>query len=273
MLVYYKRINNTSINIHVSEQLGPDHVSKVGIILSGFSKGIPPINEIKNTVDLFLSAEKCICEGDESITISESNMHWAFELIQSLEEHMVKVLDCTAVHGTCLAMGNESFMLVGPRMSGKTTLTRTLLEFDSVKLVGDDVICLLDDCVVGLGTPPLLRSGGDIVDSKGFSTIDDEGQERILFPTNASRSPTRWPDYLIFPQYKADCQPEIGQMNPGDVFRNLMQNIRHHSTIRRLKEDVLRLANTPAYSLKYSSQQAAIRLLHQKIPSMRRILI
>lgn len=273
MLVYYKRINDASINVYVSEQLGSDYVSKVNVILNGFSKGFPPINVAKNTVDLFLSAGECICEGDESITISERNMHWAFELIQTLEEYMVSVLDCTAVHGTCLTMDNESFMLVGPRMSGKTTLTRSLLEFDFVKLVGDDVICLLDDCVVGLGTPPLLRSGGDIVDSEGFGTIDDEGRERMLFPTNASRLPTHWPDYLIFPQYKADCSPEIGQMNPGDVFRNLMQNIRHHSTLQQLKEDVLRLANVPAYSMKYSSQQAAMMLLHQKIPCMRRLLI
>lgn len=48
--------------------------------------------------------------------------------------------------------------------------------FDSVKLVGDDVICLLDDCVVGLGTPLLLRSGEDIVDDEQL--------------------PTRWPNWF-----------------------------------------------------------------------------
>lgn len=272
MTIYYRRIRDTFINVHVSEQLAPAYVSKISIILNGFVKGVPKINAAKNTIDLFLSAQNCICEGGENITISESNMHWAFELIQALEEHMVRALDCTAVHGTCLAMSDESFMIVGPRMSGKTTLTRTLLGFDSVKLVGDDVICLLDDCVVGLGTPLLLRSGEDIVDGERFITIDDEGRERFLFHANASRLPTRWPNYLVFPQYNADCPPEICQMSSGDVFRNLMQNIRHHNTIQRLKEDVLRLANTPAYSIKYPSQQAAMMLLRQKIPCRRRAL-
>ena len=273
MSIYYKEIRDTFINVHVSEQLAPAYVSKISIILNGFVKGVPKINAAKNTIDLFLSAQNCICEGGENITISESNMHWAFELIQTLEEHMVRALDCTAVHGTCLAIGNESFMIVGPRMSGKTTLTRTLLGFDSVKLVGDDVICLLDNCVVGLGTPLLLRSGKDIVDGERFITIDDEGRERILFHANASQLPTCWPNYLVFPQDNADCLPEICQMSPGDVFRNLMQNVRHHNTIQQLKEDVLRLANTPAYSIKYPSQQAAMMLLHQKIPCTRRVLI
>lgn len=274
MPIYYRMIESVVFKVCVSEKLKADTLMKVDTILMAFDKNVSVQEMACKECTIYLDVPDSLNEaGRKRIIVQEDDIHWIFILVQSLEDIMVEELNCTTLHGTCLMMDNECFALIGARLSGKTTLTQTLLKYDSVKLVGDDVICVLGDSVSGLGTPLLIRSSKANTASKQLCTIDDDGQIRMLYSAKSSQVQAPWPNYLIFPQYNASCSPRIDRLKYSEVFIKLMQNIRHHDSLRQLKRDVLQLANIPAYSIIYPSQQIALELLKDVILCMRKISI
>lgn len=273
MTVYYIAVGSIRLKICV-----------VGIfkyrtqqIIDELMKMMSSDNEARNLTEI--EYVLYICDSDEhleilgrKIHVCESNESWVFRLIQELENNVVEMLNCTTIHGNFLSIKDECFMLVGARMSGKTTLTQTLLQYIDASLAGDDMIFLRGNAVAGLGTPLLIRSNETHIKAGHINTVDDEGVLRVLIPTKHFANASRWPNYIFFPQYRVNCKPEIERLTSIATFKALMQNVRHHSSVQQLKLDILRLADIPAYRITYQSQQNAINLMGEVLPYIRRTL-
>lgn len=258
---YYRIMGSTQIEICVSMDLPSNVLDTVERILAAFAKEIPyQENAIRECV-IYLEASGESYGSTQQIIVQESDPHWIFDLIQAMERFIVETLNCTVLHGTCVIVKGECLAIIGERMSGKTTLAQTLLEQQQARLVGDDTICLMDNCVFGLQTPLLMRSKKNEEPLEKLETMDDAGQVRTVYWPKSFQKEACKLDYLIFPRYDACCAAKITRLKSSEVFSRLMSNVRHHQTIGQLYYDVLQLANVPAYEINYPSQKDAIDLL------------
>ena len=267
MTVYYRLISSVLLKIYVSDRLGAKLLSEIEPILKTFSQKEPQREGVIKECTALIGTENDSQEINATrIVIQEDRPSWMFELIQQLEDFMTNALNCTTFHGTCITVDHECLAILGSRMSGKTTLTKTLLEYYEGNLITDDAIFLIDNSVFGLGTPLLMRNYNPVQGDAILTTSDGEGRIRKLCPGNVIHVPVSLPSYLLFPHFDATSEPQICRLNPGTLFLELMSNVRHHKTIKELRQDVLVLKDKPAYSITYPSQEVALKLLATVLP-------
>jgi len=157
MIWYKKIIDSNAVTIGISDFLYIKEKRFFDIVLQSFEKynsGDKIIN-----VDIFIripDEEEVNCKY--LINCDMQSKQWKYWVIHDLSEHFIKVINCTAFHGTGVVLRDKVILLIGASMAGKTTLAHDLCVKYNAKYIDDDNIFFWDGNCFGLNFPMALRS-------------------------------------------------------------------------------------------------------------------
>ncbi len=195
--------------------------------------------------DLPTGVRQVVCRTD-----SES---WPFELLTTLEGHLLQIVRQTAFHGAALAREGRTLLLLGERKSGKSTLTHFLTLHDWC-LVDDDCCFYAQGILSGTGFPLRLRRCLYPESDIFWQCVDTDGEERrFIFPRQRIMHSSA-PFFLIFPHYEPNAEFRTEKIDRQSLFSHLILNVRYTPSgphrIRDLSDFIRRTAS--AYHATYS---------------------
>lgn len=248
-------------------------IQKKNIIVNIESKLYFSYNEVFDAIfNAFVSSEKEIKEMQNSLIVVKNRemlrkkfrfLHfcntrkrdWVFHLINALEIYYAQVLDCSALHCSCIRAFDKNILIVGKRKSGKTTLVKFFIDNFNAVYMADDCVYIDNGYYFGFSLPipmrHLLYPKGDLL----CTTFDDEKKPRNLFNIANKFNETKNIDFVLFPQYKYDIENfSCNRIANDELFNNLMANVRNFKSNYLLYKDIfILIKNTEAYRLAYNN--------------------
>ncbi len=180
------------------------------------------------------------------------------------------------LHAGAVERDGHSMLMTGDSGAGKSTLTATL-GWSGWRLFGDEFT--LVDTATGLLHPhprpvSLKNESADLL--AAFAPADRFGPafhgtikgsiRHLLPPLDAIRrmDEPAPPRLILLPQFEADANPEAHRLGVAETFARLTQASTNYRTLGEPGFDALvRLADIPAYAMRYSSSADAISLIEQ----------
>lgn len=179
------------------------------------------------------------------------------------------------VHGAGLiAPDGRCLLLVAPGGSGKSTLT-VALEAAGCRLLSDDVVPIrADGAALGLGLSMCTKAGSWPVlasarpDLQRAIDVRRFGRTvRFLPPRHSPMTGAVAPNFLLFPEFRPDAEPDYAPLSPELALARL---IAADAIIRDLTQQKLEtlcewVTGIPAFSLTYPDLATGISLVHSII--------
>lgn len=147
--------------------------------------------------DLPTGVRQVVCRTD-----SES---WPFELLTTLEDHLLQIVRQTALHGAALARGDRTLLLLGERKSGKSTLTH-YLTLHGWCLVDDDCCFYAQGILAGTGFPLRLRRCQYPESDIFWQCVDADGEERRFILPKQRIMQSSAPFFSDFSTLRTECR-------------------------------------------------------------------
>ena len=174
-----------------------------------------------------------------------------FYLANFVEEFISHALFCTTIHGSLVQVCEKNVLIIGPRKSGKTTLTTFLIEHYNAKYIDDDHIYIHNGVYRGFNMPIFLRSS-KVISSKNV-TFDEESICRVAFTPTKKLEKVDSIDLILFPHYSCDSKNSVQQVTGTQLFKAIMNNIRFYNNQALLLKDISKLSNhCVAYEVSYN---------------------
>lgn len=196
----------------------------------------------KNAIDEY--KYPCFC--------NTRNPMWIFLMINMLEHYLYKILNCTVLHGACVKIDNKNILIVGERRSGKTTLTKYLVNMYNAVYMGDDSIFIINNIFYGFSFPILMRK----IDKKTKSlstTKDEENSKRYIYSFEKIFAQTSRIDFIIFPKYDRLIEFQCDQIKDRFLFEALLCNVKESKDVHTMFNDINNLVSTAqAYRIHYN---------------------
>lgn len=185
-----------------------------------------------------------------------------FYLANMLEEFYTKTLRCTVLHASMLYVFGNNVLIVGNRKSGKTTLTKYLIDKYGAYYIDDDSVYIFDNSFYGFNMPMFLRHPFSS-DSTMVKTRDEEGRQRYVYiPQNRLQS-VKTADVIVSPLYDADSGYSAEKTEDGRLFCLLLNNIRSFADKPSLLKDLSSITKTAnAYSVRYNGYDNMERFIN-----------
>lgn len=257
-------INNRIIKIYINTKLYNENFELLGMIFSGHN------------------VESCICDFDPQCSIliydsynsSETYMNeyhflyicplnfkadgWFFNLMAMLEQHYADILKCTVLHGSCFSIGKKNIILLGDRKSGKSTLTKLLIDRRSATYLDEDAIFLVGEKIYGLNFPICLRQIAENDRNPLSLVVDCDGELRYIYIPSDKTSFFDRIDVLLFPHFNNEIEHIHYDISTGSLGA-IIKNVKKSYTIKGLYNDIAtHFKSTKAYDIHYSNSESAI---------------
>lgn len=260
---FVRYINEIHLYIGIEILLYNNNQRLFSAILNTYNECIGPISERKTDNILYI-VEKEI-NNTICYTCNTKKNDWIQDLINYIEDWHSKVLNCTVFHGSCVLIDKKSVLILGDRKRGKTTLTSYLSILQGMPYLDDDCIYFCDGKLAGFNMPMCVRRNVDNLPNNLLieTTVDIDNIKRHLFVSPDSVPYINCIDIVLFPSYDTNSIGEINKINNKDLLANmLIKNIRYHSTIERVCQDIREVISTStAIQLKYPNSETAYRIL------------
>ena len=188
--------------------------------------------------------------------------------MDSLDAFYAKALGCTVIHGSCIQVKGKNILLVGKRLSGKTTLSQYLTLEKGGKFLHDDCIYVVDKTYVGFNMPLPVRSVRNSRCENYFigQTIDFDGVTRYLYSPLSCVSEMQNVDFIVFPTYNTSGENRIDKLSNAYTFKVIINNIRQHGKMKIMFNDINHLVTfSKSYKIKYTSSERAYDFLEMII--------
>lgn len=196
------------------------------------------------------------------------NNNWVFMLMKRLELFYSKVLQCTIIHGSCIRLNGKNILLVGERLSGKTTLTRYLTLEKNGDYLDDDCVYLYENRYIGFGMPMPARDLPVMSYGKHYiaQTTDTDGIVRKLYSANSYLNNVNRIDVVVFPKYGVDNEPRLVKLTQAEAFEKILKNVRKYFDMKTMYVDIKELSkNAACYCIDYSSSEMAYDIISENI--------
>lgn len=192
------------------------------------------------------------------------NPMWIFLMINTLEHYLYKILNCTVFHGACVKINNKNILIVGERKSGKTTLTKYLVNMYNAVYMGDDSIFTIDNVFYGFSFPILMRK----IDKKIkplSTTKDEENRKRYIYSFKNFFAQASRIDFIIFPKYDKLIEFQCDQIKDRFLFEALLNNVKESKDMRTMFNDINSLVSTAqAYCIHYNKCRNIVRFIDER---------
>ena len=231
---------NDSIRIYIVKSIYQKHQLILNNIFRGFQ--CTPVGCQRLEKGLYIcNANVEVPFGSEMYEYDTTSNEWIFKLLTDVELYVIKKFGITVFHGASLCKDRQTVLIMGPRKSGKSTLTHFLIK-KGWKLIDDDCIYFNGDTILGLGFPLKLRKIVFECNSVFASCVDMEGEARHLITTTDYSQISKLDKIaIIFPKYIDDCIIEINKISKIKLFTKLLQNVRFSYNEQNSLKDVTRL--------------------------------
>lgn len=191
-----------------------------------------------------------ILDVDCKFFYDTNSKHSYFFLANFVEEFLTCVLCCTTIHGSMVRVFEKNILIIGTRKSGKTTLTKFLIEKYNAEYLNDDHVYIHTGVYKGFNMPMFLRTS-EICRSQHM-TFDEENVCRVAFIPRKKFEMVEGVDLIIFPHYCGQSKTEKRQLSGTRLFKMIMNNIRFYRDSPTLMKDIVRLSNNVmAYEVRY----------------------
>ncbi len=264
-------IENIQIDIYISDSLYYKNIGCLQVVFALF--------KVNNEVETF-NAERSILvydsyNGEQSFInrfpfkyvcpLNFKKDEWFFNLMAMLDQHYSDILNCTVLHGSCVKVNSKNIIFLGNRKSGKSTLTKLLIDLKDAVYIDDDAIFLFNNNVYGFNSPICLRKMADN-DKKPFMIkTDTDGELRYIYKSYKSADKIGKIDYIVFPHYDKNFTKNMYEILPESM-SNIIWNVKKSSSINKLYKDITSyFKNAEPYSIKYSESTAAMKAIEKLI--------
>ncbi len=191
-------------------------------------------------------------ENYSEIVCDVDQENWIHNMITALEEYLIDEANSMVIHGSSLVYSGKTILLLGERMSGKSTLLEHLLCLEKSLYIDDDCVYYVDNKVFGFNLPIRMRQMPKNKEMVICSFLDDEKQIRYLVKAKKSTGIGKGDLLIIFPEYNTQHN-RIRKVSGSELFILLLRNVRHASDNKtRLKNITQLVKNVSAYSIQYT---------------------
>jgi len=264
-MIHFKRtIDKVDILIGIDTELHSTNRHIFDCILTTFNRTNGDSN------DSFVISLHNSTDEDTFFCDTNSN-NWVFKLLDALENYFARKLNCTVVHGSCIRIFNKNILVVGSRMSGKTTLTQFFSSVSSADYMTDDCIYIVENKYYGFALPIPMRSKQYSNENIVCISNDFEDEERVLYFADKRLGTVNNVDIVLFPKYREDMH-ELAFVNlqNSKLYNMITQNVRHIKNIKNMFYDVNQLVkNSIAYYIEYSSCEDVLLWLEKQVYALK----
>lgn len=179
------------------------------------------------------------------------SMDWHFQCISVIEEYIIKKLNVTTFHSGGVVYQDTTFIFVGERFSGKSTLIHYLCDEHSCQYIDDDNMFFSDGKFWGVALPLRLRTKPSNNDNLILEFFDERNRKRYLCGLTQYKSTPTQKTIIIFPKFKAHCF-DIKELHGKELFRQLLISVRHSQSNYEMFQDVSFITRKmPAFYIEY----------------------
>lgn len=267
MRKFRREFNNVTIDIFVETALYESETILFETLFKTFSTSIEESVQEKTEISCAIyrkeSYKSAIFNHVIECDIREDK--WIFLLMNDLEKFYIAALCGTVLHASCIKVRNKVLMLIGERHTGKTTLTRYLIEKQDGEYLNDDCVYIVDKTYVGFGMPlPVRWDGNTKFNNKGFlsKTVDTDGVVRILYKPCKIAKFYNEIDAVIFPRYNFNGRSFVERMSKFEAYKHIVNNVRSYKEMKSMFMDIHDLTrNAECYRIVYAHSEAAYEML------------
>ena len=260
-----RKIHNITLVVYIDKDL---YVKNLRLFNCLFSTFIPcdPLAKYGNAMFILSPKNELITDQriQHKIICDTSDKSWGLHLISSLEDWYADTLKCTIIHGSSVLLNNKSILMIGKRKSGKTTLTGYLTILKNATYLDDDCIYIICNKYVGFNMPISVRDNADVLNKDNMvgEFIDGEKISRKLFICNRIIKETPKINVIIFPTFNNEGINRILPIKKGELYREILANIRHSNDPKTIFTDISNLIKTSqAYRISYTNSESAFQLI------------
>lgn len=176
---------------------------------------------------------------------------WIFDILTAIESYIINTINTTVFHGSSVLYKNCTYILLGDRMQGKTTLTDYFVNEKNASLIDDDCVYYVNNMIYGFCLP-LRKRDKPILNSSLICEFTDEiKQKRYLISAQKRRCMGNENIVVIFPKYNKFCN-NIKVLKGKELFIKLLHTTRHSNNNNELFSDISYICNNvPAFEILY----------------------
>ncbi len=184
-----------------------------------------------------------------------------FRLVNVVRGYIEGNLQCTILHGSLVQMNKKNILIMGTRMSGKTTLVRLLLKEFDAWYVDDDCVYIVESMYRGFHMPVFVRGGE--YSCTTHTTIDEENVVRQVYVPEKRIEAVKGIDVILFPHFRKGNELTVQKVKGFDLFHAIINNTRNHCDKKQLMYDIVRLASqTDAYEIAFGDSEQIERFVN-----------
>lgn len=267
-MIYQRVFKNIQIFIEIDEDLYAKFKSLFNSLFSSFSIYLIYSNKDIQKICIYQCLKPADIENkhccDYYIICNTEEENWVSFLIDFLEYCYQKILKCTVLHGSCVAINGYGVLILGNRRTGKSTLTHFLINHKNVLFLDDDSVFVQRGSIIGFGFPIRLRNIiGNHLSLIG-SFFDGEDQRYICTVNNNKKTnEVKNISLVIFPEYNDKNNGFETQKVLGvDLINYAISNLKDSFSLFKSCEDISSLlTNVRAFKVKYNNCESVMRFI------------
>lgn len=262
---YYVSINNIEINIIVENNFYQNYKYVFDKIFIAFEIEEYYYTKENNLPALFICNNENIDINSEKIFCNTKEKQWIHDLITKLEVYLINIMHITVLHAASLIYENKTFVIIGKRMSGKSSLVEYMLQKKQSYFIDDDCTFYNGKTIFGFNFPIRMRKLPLNTNNIFATTVDDQDEIRYLVNFKQNKKESNQNVIIIFPQYNKS-KNYINSISGKHLFLELLSNTRYAVNNKIRLENLSEIANiSNAYLLSYTSFEEVEKQINQII--------
>lgn len=179
---------------------------------------------------------------------------WTYQCITIIEDYIISRANFTTLHGSGFILNGTTFIVLGERFSGKTTLTNYILNNTNAVFLDDDNIIYSSGKMYGLSFPMRLRTKPETNKNFICQFSDEYKKPRYLIDATCSTMKGTHKSFVIFPHYIENGNFTFSKISGHVLFEKLFKSVKHSSSNQQCFKDVCELVKAvPAFEVEYEN--------------------
>jgi hypothetical protein len=184
----------------------------------------------------------------------DSQEDWIYQCITIIEEYIISRANFTTLHGSGLILNDTTFIILGERFSGKTTLTNYILNSTNAIFLDDDNIIYSSGKMYGLNLPIRLRTKPETNENLICKFSDECKKSRYLIDAPRSTTIGTNKSFIIFPHYIENCNFTSSKLGGQVLFEKLLKSVKYSASNQQCFKDVCELSKSvAAFAIEYEN--------------------
>lgn len=177
---------------------------------------------------------------------------WTFQCLTIIEDYLISESKLTVLHGSALVFGGNTFIILGERFSGKSTLTHYILNNTNSIFLDDDNVLYNSGEIYGLNLPMRLRNKPSSLENLICKFIDEYNNPRYLIDATNVQFQGTDSIFIIFPHYLKNSVPSFYKIHGQTLFEKLLKSVKYSFNNQQCFQDVCSIVKSiNAYYTEY----------------------